>query len=160
MSMSAVARAVGAPSGSVYHRFPTRAALCGALWLRTEERFQDGFLTALNGPGDEARRCVAAALFVVGWCRDHPDQAQVLFAGADALERADWPADVARRHRASNRALTRAFGGFVVDPDRLHAALVGVPYGVIRRYLTAREPIPASADAIVTDCVRALVTTR
>jgi len=39
VTMSAVARAVGAPSGSMYHRFPTRAALCGGLWIRTEERF-------------------------------------------------------------------------------------------------------------------------
>ena len=29
VTMSAVARAAGAPSGSMYHRFPTRAALCG-----------------------------------------------------------------------------------------------------------------------------------
>ena len=29
VAMSVVARAVGAPSGSMYHRFPTRAALCG-----------------------------------------------------------------------------------------------------------------------------------
>ena len=31
VTMSAVARAAHAPSGSMYHRFPTRAALCGEL---------------------------------------------------------------------------------------------------------------------------------
>lgn len=157
VSMSAVARAVGAPSGSVYHRFPTRAALCGELWVRTEERFQDGYLAALGGPGDVTDRCLSAGWYMIRFCRDSPDEAQVLFAGADALGRADWPDDVRRRRDALSRSLKRALGGLQGNPDRLHAALVGVPYGVVRRYLLVRAPIPRSADVIVEDCIRALV---
>jgi len=85
VTMSAVARAVSAPSGSMYHRFPTRAALCGELWIRTEERFQSGVAAALSSQGDPQRRGVAAARFTVQWCREHPHEAQVLLAGADAL---------------------------------------------------------------------------
>jgi hypothetical protein len=31
------------------------------------------------------------------------------------------------------------------------------PYAVVRRHLVARRAIPASADAIVADCARALI---
>ena len=68
VAMSVVARAVGAPSGSMYHRFPTRAALCGELWIRTEERFHAGFTAALSTSTDPQQRCVAAARFSVQWC--------------------------------------------------------------------------------------------
>ncbi|WP_433060346.1 TetR/AcrR family transcriptional regulator [Dactylosporangium sp. CS-033363] len=58
LTMAAVAREAGGPSGSVYHRFAGRPALAAALWLRTVERFQDGFLAALaeGRPAHAARR--------------------------------------------------------------------------------------------------------
>src|SRR6478736_1547123 len=80
VTMSAVARSTGAPSGSVYHRFPTRAALCGELWVRTEERFQDGLIDALVAEDDPQQRCVSGALSIVAWCRAHPVEAEVLLA--------------------------------------------------------------------------------
>src|SRR6187551_2428960 len=85
VTMSAVARSTGAPSGSMYHRFPTRAALCGELWVRTEERFQEGLIEALTGDDDPQERCVAGALHIVAWCREHPVEAQVLLAGPNEL---------------------------------------------------------------------------
>lgn len=157
VSMSAVARAVGAPSGSVYHRFPARAALTGALWIRTEERFQGGFVGGLESAGGATDRCLAAVRFLVRFCRDRSDEAHVLLAGPDALGRGEWPSDVARRHAELGRRLERAIGRLEGDPDRLRAALVDVPYGVVRRYVSARKPIPGAVDRIVEDCVRALV---
>jgi AcrR family transcriptional regulator len=157
VTMSAVARAVGAPSGSVYHRFPTRAALCGELWMRTEERFQGGFADALAAPGDTTARCVAAARFVVQWCRDHPAEAHVLLAGADALDRSAWPETVTARRNRLHRRLNRLLAGLAADPDRLSAALIDVPYGVVRRHLVAGQRIPKSADSIAEDCAKALI---
>src|SRR6476620_9553977 len=104
VAMSVVARAVGAPSGSMYHRFPTRAALCGELWIRTEERFHAGFTAALSTSTDPQQRCVAAARFSVQWCRDHPVEAQVLRTGADALSAADWPVELTRHRKRLHRA--------------------------------------------------------
>ncbi|HEX7826713.1 MAG TPA: TetR/AcrR family transcriptional regulator [Mycobacterium sp.] len=160
VSMSAVARTVGAPSGSVYHRFPTRAALCGELWMRTEERFQGGFADALAAPGEVTERCVAAARFAVHWCREHPVEAQVLLAGADALDRAAWPETVVARRETLHRTVNRLLDELHVEPDRLSAALVDVPYAVVRRHLVAGQRIPETADAIVEDCVRALISGR
>ncbi|HEX2283223.1 MAG TPA: TetR/AcrR family transcriptional regulator [Mycobacterium sp.] len=157
VTMSSVARATGAPSGSLYHRFPTRAALCGELWMRTEERFHAGFTAALSTSQDPQARCVAGARFTVQWCREHPSEAQVLLAGPDALCLADWPDDLTARHTRLHRKLRRLLGGLHPDADRVNAAVIDIPYAVVRRHLRARRAIPASADAIVADCARALI---
>jgi AcrR family transcriptional regulator len=157
VTMSAVARAAGAPSGSMYHRFPTRAALCGELWLRTDERFHAGVTAALATSADPQGRCVAAARFTVQWCREHPVEAQVLLVGADALGAADWPDELISRRKRLHRALRRTLAGMPADPDRVNAAVIDIPYAVVRRHLMARHAIPPSADAIVEDCARALI---
>ncbi|MFC0598156.1 TetR/AcrR family transcriptional regulator [Streptomyces palmae] len=47
VTMAAVARECGAPSGWVYHRLPRRAVLLAELWLRTAGEFQAGHFAAL-----------------------------------------------------------------------------------------------------------------
>lgn len=157
VTMSAVARAVGAPSGSVYHRFPTRVALCAELWVRTEERFQEGVLDAMSSIGDAQQRCAAGALHVVRWCRQNPVEAQVLLAGPDALGRRDWPEPIRGRRKRLQRKFRKEAAGITDDWDRLSAALIDVPSAIVRRHLRARQSIPLSADAIVADCARALI---
>ena len=157
VTMSAVARAVGAPSGSMYHRFPTRAALCGELWIRTEERFGSGVTAALSEEGGAQTRCVAAAQFTVRWCREHPSEAQVLLAGPDALAAADWPEHLTAARRRLHRRLRQLLKEVPADQDRVNAAIVDIPYAVVRRHLLAIQVIPPSADGIVADCARALI---
>jgi AcrR family transcriptional regulator len=157
VTMAAVARRVGAPSGSMYHRFPTRAALCGELWMRTEERFLDGFTAALSAPGNSQARCVAGARHTVRWCRDHPSEAQVLLVGADALGAAEWPEHVGARRRRLHRGLRRLLADVRADRGRVNAALIDIPYAVVRRHLLAGRTIPRAAEDIVADCARALI---
>jgi AcrR family transcriptional regulator len=157
VSMSAVARAANAPSGSMYHRFPTRAALCGELWIRTEERFHAGMRAALATSQEPQTRCVAAARFTVQWCRDHPVEAQVLLTGADALGEADWPVEMTSRRKRLHSTLRRMLAGMPSDLDRVNAAVIDIPYAVVRRHLVARRAIPASADVIVEQCARTLI---
>jgi len=157
VTMSAVARSTGAPSGSVYHRFPTRAALCGELWVRTEERFQEGLIEALTGDDDPQQRCVAGALRIVAWCREHPIEAQVLLAGPNELGIGDWPDTVSGRRKRLQRKLRKVLGDLPDDGGRVSAAVIDVPYAIARRHLRARQTIPASADEIVADCARALI---
>jgi hypothetical protein len=71
--------------------------------------------------------------------------------------RPDPPESVAARRGRLHRAVNRLLAGLDVDPDRLNAALVDVPYAVVRRHLVAGQRIPETADAIVEDCVRALI---
>lgn len=157
VTMSAVARATGAPSGSMYHRFPTRAALCGELWMRTEERFHAGFTVALSASGDPQQRCVAGARYTVQWCRDHPVEAQVLLAGADELCLADWPDELSARRKSLRRKVRRLLAGVPADADRVTAAVVDIPYAIVRRHLLTNQAIPEGADAIVEDCARILI---
>jgi AcrR family transcriptional regulator len=158
VTMSAVARAAGAPSGSMYHRFPTRAALCGELWIRTEDRFHAGFTAALSASEEPQARCIAAARYTVQWCRDHRVEAQVLLTGADALGESDWPDELTSRRKRLRRALRRTLAGVGADQDRVNAAVIDIPYAVVRRHLITGQAIPASADAIVEQCARALIT--
>ncbi len=157
VTMSAVARAAGAPSGSVYHRFPTRAALCGELWLRTEERFQEALIDALSEGRGAQQRCVAGALRIVQWCRENSTEAQVLLAGPHELGLGDWPDPIAGRRKRLQRKLRKAMAGLPDEEGRVSAAVIDVPGAIVRRHLRARQSIPASADTIVADCARALI---
>jgi AcrR family transcriptional regulator len=157
VTMSAVARSTGAPSGSVYHRFPTRGALCGELWVRTEERFQQELIQALSRDGDPQQRCVAGALRVVQWCREYPVEAQVLLAGPDDLGPGEWPDTVTGRRKRLQRKLRKVLAELPGDSGRVSAAIMDVPYAIVRRHLRARQVIPAGADDIVVDCAKALI---
>ncbi|MGE2832350.1 TetR/AcrR family transcriptional regulator [Mycobacterium sp. SMC-4] len=157
VTMSAVARACGAPSGSVYHRFPSRAALCGELWLRTEERFQTELLAALGEPGDAQQRCVDGARQVLTWCREHPAEAQVLLTGPAQLGLAEWPDALSNRRKRLQRKLRKTFGELGDDVNRVSAALIDVPLAMVRRAQRPRQAVPAGADEIVEDCARALI---
>ena len=157
VTMSAVARAAGAPSGSVYHRFPTRAALCGELWARTEERFQEALIDALSEGRGAQQRCVAGALRIVQWCRENSTEAQVLLAGPHELGLGDWPDPIAGRRKRLQRKLRKAMAGLPDEEGRVSAAVIDVPGAIVRRHLRARQSIPASADTIVADCARALI---
>jgi AcrR family transcriptional regulator len=159
VTMSAVARATGAPSGSMYHRFPTRAALCARLWLRTQERFHSGLIAALTSGADRQDCCVAAARFTVEWSRGSPIDAQVLLVGADALGRVDWPLPASRRCEEMRDELANVLRALQPpgDGERVTTAVIDVPHGNLRRHLDAGDGIPTSSEDIVTDCARALV---
>ena len=88
VTMTAVASAVGAPSGSVYHRFPTRAALLSALWLRTLERFHAGLLAAAaaGDPVTVAQHTITGS------------------PAAAAASRPAWKRSSVRSHRADSSA--------------------------------------------------------
>ncbi|MCI2422573.1 TetR/AcrR family transcriptional regulator [Saccharopolyspora sp. K220] len=163
VTMAAVARAAGAPSGSVYHRFPDQAALLSALWLRTAFRFQEGFFAALDGQPQEA--AVAAARYVVKWCRAHPDEAKVLLAGAGAFGAAEWAESARDRLAAGNAQVEQALADLAQRLGRTDArghsrvvlAVVDLPYAVVRRYLVRGDPIPALEVGTVADAVRDLL---
>jgi AcrR family transcriptional regulator len=159
VTMSAVARVMGAPSGSMYHRFATRAALCGQLWVRTHERFHQGLMAAISASSDPQDACVAAARFTVRWCREDPVSAQVLLVGADALAREDWPADATTRYDTMCRELDRALHALRGrrDAERVAAAVLDIPYAIVGRHLRSGTAIPAAAEDIVEVCARALV---
>lgn len=167
VTMSAVAKAVGAPSGSVYHRFAGRPALLAEVWLRTVERFQEGYFAVLDGGAEPRRAACSAARYVVAWSREHPQEASLLLYGAADFGRADWSEEHRRRADAGNArvlaslaALADALGvpgGDAQGRDRVALALIDLPLSVVRRHLRAGTPLPPHAEELTEACTAALL---
>jgi AcrR family transcriptional regulator len=164
VSMAEVGRAAGAPSGSVYHRFPSRAALLADLRQRTIARFQEGFLAALGGQ-DPVSAAADAAGYVVEWARTHPDEASLLLYSAADFAADSWPGEARAREKQLRGELERAVGhlasrlglGESDERERLLVATIDLPYAVVRRHLRATTPIPDSAGRLVSATARLLL---
>ncbi|MGV9612853.1 TetR/AcrR family transcriptional regulator [Nocardia xishanensis] len=164
ITMSAVAKAVGAPSGSVYHRFPDRPALLAALWSRALHRFHEELLAVLTieRPEEAIRRGARATL---DWARRNPRDAAVLLAGAGDLGERDWSRqareDTARANAAIQDALTeliaRTGDTGPQATDRMLLAAVDLPYALVRRYLRAGQQIPPHAADLAEQAAAALI---
>jgi AcrR family transcriptional regulator len=161
-TIGAIAKAAGAPTGSLYHRFPSRDALLGTLWLDLVGRFQAGWIEALE-QGDTD----AAALHTPAWVREHPTEARLLllYRREDFLA-GDWPPDLAERAAHVNdragavlRAFTRAELGDDLPATlrRVRFALVEVPYAAVRPYVAAGQPPPPDLDALVLTASQAVL---
>ncbi|MFE3020779.1 TetR/AcrR family transcriptional regulator [Streptomyces sp. NPDC059256] len=166
VTMSAVAKDVGAPSGSVYHRFPGRSALLAEVWLRTVEGFQEGYLRALQA--DDDPRCAgrAAARHVVAWSRAHPEEAALLLYGAEDFGRADWSEEHGDRADLGNRRVRTALAALAASlgakgPGAVECvalALVDLPLSLVRRHLRAGELLPVHAEGLAEQCATVLLT--
>ena len=165
VSMAGVAKATGTPSGSVYHRFPSRAVLLGELWLRTVLKFQEGFLEALGGE-DPVESCVAAGTHVVTWSREHRDGARIFLRGPREFGAAEWPDDLSLRIGGAQQQLDHALAttaGRLPWPaaeslERVMLVCVDVPYSQVRRHLGGDgRTIPPTAELLIEECARAVL---
>lgn len=155
ITMAQIARAAGAPTGSVYHRFASREELLVRLWLRSVKRFQVGFIRA--GQRGEARSAVIEmALCVPRFCRDHPADAKatMLYRQKDLL--ATTNGDLRKEVESLNEdidAVTDSLGvrryGVINERRRalLYVATRISPYGLVRPFVG--EEIPAWVDDAV-----------
>lgn len=169
VTMANVARAAGAPSGSVYYRFPSHVALLAALWLRTVGRLQDSSLAAVAAAdpsgADPVAAGVALARHVVAWSREHVPQAHVMLHGAVGLGLDEWrPEDRERAvaRRAEVEALLRDLSRRLelrsaTDRERLLLATVDLPYALVRRHLLSGTPIPEGAEGLAEETARTLL---
>jgi AcrR family transcriptional regulator len=160
VTMSAIARRSGAPTGSIYHRFPSRSAVVAAAWLRALTDFAGAIEAALK-PG-------AAATVLVTWSRAHPREARALFLNAPSdLFDTDPPEELSAAIRAQEARIEAAFEGRLdAAPGprraeafaRLRFAVIDGPVALIRPYLQTGEPIPAFADGVAMSLGRVIVT--
>ena len=136
MTAAEVAARLGRPSGSLYHRFASRDHLLAETWLDAVASFQAGYLRALN-----ADDVGGAARHVVAWSRQQPARAALLtaFRRTDLLH-PSWPPEVADRVVTASTALERGIRAcarrLAVPHAFLLAAVVDLPYGVVRRKLS------------------------
>jgi AcrR family transcriptional regulator len=164
VTMAAVIVAAGAPSGSLYHRFPSRPALQAALWLRTLERFQAGFLEAAAGE-DGPAAALGAAAHTVAWSRAHQAEARILLYGAADFGHVGWPEPERARLRSRQAEVTAAIGALTAKlglggddgRERVVLATVDIPLALVRRHLLANGRVLAKAERLIEPVVRALL---
>lgn len=150
ISVTAVARELGAPSGSIYHRFPSRDLLLAALWVRSVGRFQIGYREALRAddPWCGLRRAVE---HVVGWSEAHREEAALLMRHGRSELLARWPDELREDLAALNDDVVddlaawarRAAGaGSALRPDAVRFAAVTIPEAAVVQCLREGAPTP------------------
>ncbi|MGO3326976.1 TetR family transcriptional regulator [Gordonia sp. (in: high G+C Gram-positive bacteria)] len=153
----AIARAAGAPSGSIYHRFAGSDEILARLWLRTISEFQSGLLSVLAGD-DTVAAADAAVAHVFDWCAENPGKARLLltFDQCEIDRRAPRSVvdELRERNDAARRALAEWTGRHFENPgreefDRAVYALVDLPYGAVRRHLPDGRPRQWLRDSVV-----------
>jgi AcrR family transcriptional regulator len=165
-TIAEIARASGAPVGSLYHRFGSRDDLLAQLWIRAVRRSQGSFLTAIDR-GDPIEGAVMGAMAIVDFCEYQRADARLLLSlrREDLLRAAPSP-EVARELDGLNgpleqglARLARALYGTAgqVEMQRVLLAVFDIPYGAARRHLVAGKPLPPSLRAQVEKAVRAVL---
>jgi AcrR family transcriptional regulator len=167
-SVAAIAKASGAPAGTLYHRFGNRDGILKAAWLRALERFQSRAMSAAQAGADEtpADTAVAMAVAAISFAREVPQDARLLLTirPGDLLD--DEPdaqfqqtvADMNAPLREQIRALARKLYGRKESRsvDAVARAVVDLPYAVVRRHAND-ETIPSWLEADVARSVRAVL---
>jgi AcrR family transcriptional regulator len=153
LTVSALAKGMKAPIGSVYHRFASRDVLLAEAWIRIVESFQREFLETLAKDG------LQTALNTVRWVREHPREARILLVyRREELVSGPWPEHLKDRVVCLSRELDsgirsftkKHFGHFGKETlRRATFALVDVPLAAVRRYLQDGESPPAVIDEMV-----------
>jgi AcrR family transcriptional regulator len=164
-TVAAIAQRLGAPSGSIYHRFESRDLLLARLWIRTVRSAQEGFVAALTLP-DLEQAALEAALHIPRWSRQHLPEATVLllYRREDLVDR--WPeelgpqvAELNKGMEAAVRDFTRRWFGRITPTsvETVAFALVDTPYGASRRYLLAGKPPPPTVDELIVRTCRCVL---
>lgn len=151
VTIAAVAREVGAPVGSVYHRFLSRDVLLAEVWLQVVASFQEGFLKVLNS--DEG---LQAALHTPRWVRLNPAEARILLLyRREELVSGDWPEglrewamEIAQQlNEGIHKYVKRTFGrANRRELDRTIFALIDVPYAAVLRYIRQGKKPPVAVE--------------
>jgi AcrR family transcriptional regulator len=164
-TVAAIAQRLGAPSGSIYHRFESRDLLLARLWIRTVRSAQEGFVAALALPHLE-QAALEAALHIPRWSRQHLPEATVLllYRREDLVDR--WPEELGPQVAELNKGMEAAVRDFTrrwfgrITPTSLETvafALVDTPYGASRRYLLAGKPPPPTVDELIVRTCRCVL---
>jgi AcrR family transcriptional regulator len=157
-TIGAIARAVGAPTGSLYHRFASRDVLLGEVWLRAAAAFQAAYFERLAAaPPHDAG--LAAALYMAQRVREHPREARLLLLHRreDFVDRG-WPPALRRRAEQLGRQVEgelQAFSRRLCGQDDARTvrivtyAVLEAPLAAVRRHVAAKEHPPPHVDALI-----------
>lgn len=161
-SIAAISKAAGVPTGSIYHRLPSRDALLAEIWLAAAERFQQIVLPKISAmqSEDDAVEC---ALATPRFARSDHAAAVVLNSHRrEEFIRAGAPDEYRRRAvrlgAEMREAIAQAAARLLPDDprakERMAVALIGIPLGAVRVFLPQAAP-PREIDATIAAAVRA-----
>jgi AcrR family transcriptional regulator len=166
VTIAALAKEVGAPTGSIYHRYRSREQLLAELWMDVVEGFQDGFVANLASAHD-VEGAVVTARYMASWTREHPLEARLLLLHRrQDFMSGEWPAELAARAAALEPQIgtalrsfaARAFGRTDAETlSRLRYALLDAPFGGIKPYVQARRRLPPVVDDLVAQTAQAVL---
>lgn len=142
----AIAARLGAPSGSIYHRFASRDLILARLWIRTVKQFQVGFLEALD-LDDVTAAAEAAVAHTLEWSAEHRHEARVLTMHRHEDLVALWPDELGEELSTLNDQVKRAVLAFA---ERRFGALTAETAGVTR-FALIDLPYAAARQAILDD---------
>jgi AcrR family transcriptional regulator len=157
-SVGAVARAVGAPIGSIYHRFASRDVLLAEVWLRAASAFQAAYFARLSASSPRAAG-LAAALYLPERVRERPEEARLLLLHRreDFVDRG-WPAVMRRRALNLGRQVEtelRCFARCLCGRDDARTitmvtfAVLGAPFAAVRPHVAAHARPPVYVDELI-----------
>ena len=167
-SVAAIAKASGAPAGTLYHRFGNRDGVVIAAWLRALDRFQSRALAA--GPDGRAASALdaatAMAVAAISFARQMPDDARLLLTirPADLLD-GQSDAEFRKTLAAMNAPLSERVRELAEQlygnsdrraVDAVHRAVADLPYAVVRRH-AHDNPMPDWLESDVAAAARALL---
>ena len=165
-TIGAIGALLDAPSGSIYHRFPSRDTLLGRLWLSKAASFQNSFVAALADE-DPVAAGLAGALSVPRGARaDFPGARIMLLHRRQDFLDAGWPADLraeARRltqqiDEALHRTTQRLFGRVSARTSRITSfAVLDIAFAAVRRHVAANEPPPPAVDRLIETAYLAVI---
>ncbi|HEY3994369.1 MAG TPA: TetR/AcrR family transcriptional regulator [Mycobacterium sp.] len=163
-SVAAIAKASGAPAGTLYHRFGNRDGILAAAWLRALERFQ---ARALAADAETAlKTAIAMAVAAVTFARELPEDARLLLTirPTDLLD-GEPDASFQETLAAMNKPLTERVSHLarklygrsdLRSIDAVSRAVADLPYAVVRRH-AHDDPLPKWLEADVAASVRAVL---
>ncbi len=143
-SVASIARSLGAPSGSIYHRFPSKKHLIGELWVRTATRYGDSLSTALTTTST-AELAVRIVDHTFGWIDTHPTEAALLMQfRTEDFTPGDWPDEVVVAIQEINghlaNSILTAAQQHGIDPVDMMLATIDIPAAAARRSLLLADP--------------------
>ena len=165
-TIGAISRSLGAPTGSIYHRFPSRDVLLATVWLRAAAAFQDAVFRRLAGavPRDAG---LEAALYMAERVRETPEEARLLLLHRreDFVDRG-WPTTFRRKAAQLAQQIETELGAFSrrlcgrEDAGAVRTvayAVIEAPFAAIRRHVAARESPPPYVDQLIRATYEAVV---